>query len=79
MNLVSSPDPTTHAKEGFGDIGADSLLCKLSNHMTICMFVLEYVRSHDGAPDQENASMSPDPFLACVVGSGNETIVFQNY
>ena len=36
-------------------------------------FVLEHVRSRDGAQDQENASMSPDPSLAYVVGSGNET------
>ena len=31
------------------------------------------MQSRDGAQDQENAPMSPDPFLACMVGSGNET------
>ena len=31
------------------------------------------MQSRDDAQDQENASMSPDPFLMCVVGSGNET------
>ena len=36
-------------------------------------FVLEHVQSRDGAHDQEKAPMSPDPFLACVMGSGNET------
>ena len=36
-------------------------------------FVLEHVQSRDGAHDQEKAPMSPDPFLACVMGSGNKT------
>ena len=31
------------------------------------------MRSRDGAQDQENDPMSPDPFLLCVVGPGNET------
>ena len=46
--IVSFPDPTMHANKGSGDIGTDS--------------VLEHVRSCDGAQDQENASMSLDPF-----------------
>ena len=42
--------------------------------MIICIgVVLEHVRLRDGAQDQESAQMSPDPFLTCVVGSGNET------
>ena len=38
-------------------------------------FASEQVWSSDGVLDQENASMSPDPFLTCVVGYGNETEV----
>ena len=34
--VVSFPDPTTHARKGSGDIGADSWFCKLSNHVIIC-------------------------------------------
>jgi hypothetical protein len=33
--LVLFSDPTTHARKGSGDIGADSWFCKLSNHMII--------------------------------------------
>ena len=32
------------------------------------------MRSRDGAHDQENAPMSPDPFPRERLGSGNETI-----
>ena len=76
QHLVSFPDPTTHVRKGSGDIGADSWFCKLSNHVIFlhtCRFVLEHVRSRDGAQDQENASMSPDPFLlGGVRGSGTD-------
>ena len=34
--VVSFPDPTTHAREGSGDIGADSWFCKLSSHVIVC-------------------------------------------
>ena len=37
------------------------------------MFLLAHVRSRDGAHDQENAPMSPDPFPRERLGSGNET------
>ena len=36
-------------------------------------FLLAHVRSRDGAQDQENAPMSPDPFPRARLGSGNET------
>ena len=43
--------------------------------MIICIgFLLAHVRSRDGAQDQENAPMSPDPFPRERLGSGNETI-----
>ena len=74
--LVSFPDPTTHARKGSGDIGADSWFCKLSNHVIICIgFLLAHMRSRDGAQDQEDAPMSPDPFPRERLGpgSGNET------
>ena len=38
--------------------------------MTTC---IACIGSCDGAQDQENASMSPDPFPLQRVGSGNET------
>ena len=42
--------------------------------MIICIrFLLVHVRSRDGAQDQENAPMSPDPFPCERLGSGNET------
>ena len=42
-------------------------------------FILEHVRSHDGAQDQENAPMSPDPFPRerLGYGSGNKTKHYQ--
>ena len=44
------------------------------NHVIICIaFLLAHVRSRDGAQDQENAPMSPDPFPRERLGSGNET------
>ena len=36
-------------------------------------FLLAHVRSRDGAHDQENTPMSPDPFPRERLGSGNET------
>ena len=42
--------------------------------MIVCIgFLLEHVRSRDGAQDQENTPMSPDPFPLGGLGSGNET------
>ena len=74
-SLVPRPHHA-RARKGSGDIGADSWFCKLSNHVIICIgFLLEHVRSRDGAQDQENAPMSPDPFPRERLGSGNETIV----
>ena len=69
-SLVPRPHP--QKEEGSGDIGADSWFCKLSNHViglywSKCGHVM--VRKTKKRP-----AMSPDPFLACVVGSGNETI-----
>ena len=45
--------------------------------MIICIgFLLAHVRSHDGAQDQENTPMSPDPFPRERLGSGNETTFY---
>ena len=44
--IVSFPDPTMHARKGFGDIGADSWFCKLSNHVIICMGLYWSMCSH---------------------------------
>ena len=61
-------------RKGSGDIGGDSWFCKLNNHVIICIgFLLAHVRSRNGAQDQENAPMSPDPFSHERLGSGNET------
>ena len=73
-SLVPRPHHA-RARKGSGDIGADSWFCKLSNHVIICIgFLLAHVWSCDGAQDQENAPMSPDPFSRERLGSGNETI-----
>ena len=72
--LVSFPDPTTHVRKGSGDIGADSWFCKLSNRDYLHRFVLEHVRSRDGAQDQENAPMSPDPFPSLRVDLGTRLV-----
>ena len=48
--------------------------CDYSHHSR---FVLAHVWSHDGVQDQENAPMSPDPFLSLRLGSGNETNLAQ--
>ena len=75
----SSLVPRPHharARKGSGDIGTNSWFCKLSNHVIICIgFLLAHVQSRDGAQDQENAPMSPDPFPRERLGSGNETSV----
>ena len=75
--LVSFPDHTTPTRKGSGDIGAGSWFCKLGNRLH--RFVLERVWSCDGAQDQENTSMSPDPFLASMVGFGNETSALSDF
>ena len=66
--IVSFPDPTTHAREK----GLSRFLVLQTQQSCdyLHMFVLEHVQSCDGAQDQENAPMSPDPFLTCVVGLG---------
>ena len=51
-----------HARKGSGNIGTDSWFCQLSDRDYLHRFVLAHVRSHDGAHDQENVPMSPDPF-----------------
>ena len=72
-SLISRPH-YARARKGSGDIGADSWFCKLSNHVSICIgFLLAHVRSRNGAQDQENAPMSPDPFPHERLGSGNKT------
>ena len=74
--LVSSPDPTPKRREGSGDIGADSWFCKLSNHVIICIGLYWSTCSHVMVrTTKKRPPMSPDPFLACVMGSGNETNV----
>ena len=40
---------------------------------TIYLILSLHVSAHDGAQDQENAPMSPDPFPHERLGSGNET------
>ena len=67
--LVSSPDPTPKRRR---DIGADSWFCKLSNHVIICIGLYWNTCSHVMVrTTKKRPQMSPDPFLACVMGSGN--------
>ena len=76
--VVSSPDPTPKGRKGSGDIGADSWFCKLSNHVIICIGLYWSTCSHVMVrTTKKRPPMSPDPFLACVMGSGNETSTWQ--
>ena len=43
QHAVYFPDPIPHTRKGFGDIGAGSWFCKLSNHVT---FVWDHVMAH---------------------------------
>ena len=67
LTLVSFPDSTTHAHEErvWGHWSRFLVLVILQAQQScdyLHRFVLEHVRSRDGAQDQENAPMSPDPF-----------------
>ena len=71
--VVLFPDPTTH-EQGKG-LGILVPILGSASSPIICIgFLLAHVQSHDGAQDQENAPMSPDPFPRERLGSGNETI-----
>ena len=84
------PDPTLKRK-GSRDVGNDSWFCKLSNRDYLHRFVLEHMRSRDGAHDQENTSMSPDPFpleggvwerdyiVLCAMTSARDLSSWSNY
>ena len=77
-SLVPRPHPPKGGK-GSGDIGADSWCCKLSNHVIICIGLYRSTCSHMMVrTTKKRPPMSPDPFLACVMGSGNETTHFLN-
>ena len=66
--VVLFPALITHIRKGSGDIGAESWFCKLGNMLLFAWLILG-----SSAQDQENASMSPDPFSSQRVGSENET------
>ena len=71
-SLVPRPHPKR--RKGSGDIGANSWFCKLSNHVIICIGLYWSTCSHVIVrKTKKRPAMSPDPFLACMVGSGNET------
>ena len=73
-SLVPRPHP--QRRKGSGDIGADSWFCKLSNHVIICIGLYWSTCGHVMVrKTKKMPAMSPDPFLACVVGSGNETML----
>ena len=71
--LVCKNDPTPRRRKGSGNIGADSWFCKLSNHVIICIGLYWSMCGHVMVRrNKKRPAMSPDPFLACMVGSGNE-------
>ena len=73
LYVVSFPDPTTHARNGSGDIGADSWFCKLSNHVIICIGLYWRTCGHVMVRKTKKTFQCPQTlFLTCVVGSGNE-------
>ena len=68
---------TLKAGRSRGGLGTrlDSWFCKLNNHMIICIGLYWSTCSHVMVrTTKKRPPMSPDPFLACVMGSGNETI-----
>ena len=72
--LVSFPDPIMHARGKSGDIGAVSWFCKLSNHVIICIGLYWSTCGHVMVRKTKKTLQCPQTlFLACVVGSGNET------
>ena len=73
--LVSFPDPTTHARKGPGDISADSWFCKLSNHVMICIDLYWHTCSHVMVHRTKKTLQCPQTLslLSLRVGSGNET------
>ena len=76
--IVSFPDSTTHARKGSGDIGADSWFCKLSNHVIICIGLYGSTCGHVMVRKTKKTLQCPQTlFLACVVGSGSETIPYR--
>ena len=63
INLVSFPDPTMHARKGSGGHWHQFLVLQAQQSCDyLHRFVLEHAWSRDGAQDQENVPMSPDPF-----------------
>ena len=52
------------------------LQLKLSNHVIICICLYWSTCGHMMVhKTKKRPPMSPDPFLACMMGSGNETIM----
>ena len=76
-SLLASLVPRPHPKRrrGSGDIGTDSWFCKLSNHVITCIGLYWSTCDHVMVrTTKKMPAMSPDPFLTCVVGSGNKSI-----
>ena len=73
QRLVSFSDPTTHARKGSGDIGADSWFCKLSNHVIICIDLYWCMWGHVMVRKTKKTLQCPQTLSLLRVGSGNET------
>ena len=67
------PKPIPKMRKGSGDIGADSWFFKLSNRVIICIGLYCMCSHVMMCMTKKMPAMSPDPFLALVMGSGNET------
>ena len=65
--LVSSPDPLPKKKRVWGHWHQFFVLQARQSCYYLHRFVLEHVRSHNGAQDQEKACNVPRPFPTCMV------------
>ena len=74
VSLVPRPHPQNEERV-WGHWCSDSWFRKLNNHMIICIGLYWSTCSHVMVrTTKKRPLMSPDPFLACVIGPGNETM-----
>ena len=76
INLVSFPDPTTHVrKRVWGHWSVFLVLRTITWPHVLQYKPMQIITWLLSLQNQESAPMSPDPFLVCVVESGNETTI----
>ena len=74
VNLVSFPDPITHARKGSGDIGGLFSVLRTITWLHVLQYKpMQIITWLLSLQNQESAPMSPDLFLLLGVGSGDKT------